>query len=360
MLPDNCWNCRTTQQKFRCKGCGFSLYCSQICQKEHWKSLHGSHCKYLSGKKHLPGSAHSSDTCISCKKESVDYKQLSKKDSPGVACHIKMSDSDLQTFKKHFMINAKYNMNIQNAEKDKSTWTNVNFPFEFGEICGNYVDYFDKLLGFLQSILCHLMFRYPNRQKIVTLYFMVANFRTFHWSVSLQTGVTSERVAISLQYIQNLFSAKRIIELDRNLGNLESQHYGVTAWKSFMFLYEMLGVASLILPLLNSDIDSFDEEDIKLVRNHQVFTRTVRNKPHSIFIQPLHDQVAVFKEQLESLTIFDADFKIKPFQEIYEHFASPFEVPGQQTKNASTVRALPERCRSEKLSLCFPYDAILL
>ena len=116
MLPiswrgDNCWNCKTMKQKFRCKGCGFALYCSKICQKEHWKSLHVSHCKYLAGKKTALGSVHTQDSCESCKKQCVDYKDLVKKDLPGLACHIKMmvykGDRDLTIFKKQFVAMAK-------------------------------------------------------------------------------------------------------------------------------------------------------------------------------------------------------------------------------------------------------------
>ena len=101
---DNCWNCRTAKERFRCGGCGFALYCSQICQREHWKSLHISHCKYLAGKKSL-GPGHSPANCFSCKKESVNvnYRNLHKKDSPGMACHIKMLNRNLDIFRKAFL-----------------------------------------------------------------------------------------------------------------------------------------------------------------------------------------------------------------------------------------------------------------
>ena len=338
---DTCWNCRTVQEKFRCKGCGFALYCSQICQKEHWKSLHGSHCKYLSAKKSHPGSTHSPSTCQTCKKESVNYKLLYKSDSPGMACHIKMMDSDFKQFMSYFIVNAKFNRNQENAMKNKTQMNSVNLPFEFGEISGNYLDYLDKLLGYLQSILCHLRFRYPDKKEIVYLYQMILDIRAYHWTVSLKTSVTSERVGNTTTFIRGLFTAERIFELHEIIEKLESQHYGVTAWNTFMFLYEILGVSSLILPLLKEDIDSFDEEDIKHVRFPQVFPRTIKNKERRIIIPPLHDQVFIFREQLESLTIYDENFKLKPFQQIYEHFASPI-VP--ETKPQENPKLNPYIC----------------
>ena len=152
MSTDNCWNCMTYQQKFCCKGCGFALYCSQVCQKEHWKSLHRSHCKYLTGKEKLAGS---SDNCVSCKKTSVDYKQLHKKDSPGMACYFKYFESEHNLFKKEFVKLLRNNMNSSKTTSEKYEGSS-NFPFEFGEITGNYIDYLDKLLSNLQSLLCHL------------------------------------------------------------------------------------------------------------------------------------------------------------------------------------------------------------
>lgn len=323
---DNCWNCKTTKQKFRCKGCGFALYCSKICQKEHWKSLHVSHCKYLAGKKTAPGSVHTQDSCESCKKQCVDYKDLVKKDLPGLACHIKM-----MVYKGDRQSMAKYNWNYKNADKDTTTIDIVNMPFEFGEITGSYLDYMDKLLGTLSCLICILVLRYPTHEKIKDLSGIIVNFRAYHWLVSMQTRVTSERIALTLKYTQNMYSAAWLLDLHPILGKLESQH-GVTAWHSFLFLYEMLGIWAFIHPLVCMDIDAFEKDDIHAVRDPQIFCRMIRKtyvRDQKQFIKgfPVLSLVSLIETNFETLCIWDEDFNLIPFQFIYEQFSSkPLQV----------------------------------
>merc|ERR1719187_816210 len=44
-------------------------YCDEDCQKEHWKKVHRSHCKYLSGKETLAGTEHRKEECATCQTE---------------------------------------------------------------------------------------------------------------------------------------------------------------------------------------------------------------------------------------------------------------------------------------------------
>ena len=87
----------------------------------------------------------------------------------------------------------------------------------------------------------------------------------------------------------------------------------------------MLGVSSLIFPLLNMDINTCDKEDIQLVSLFQKFSRTIKNKEHNIFVRPQYLQIMEFREQLDSLEICDANFNLKLFWQIYDHFASRCE-----------------------------------
>jgi len=322
MPDDNCWNCRETEQKFRCTGCGLALYCSNICQKEHWKSLHGSHCKFLSGKKSLPGAVHTYDTCTSCKNESADYNHLHKKDSSGMACHLKMLGSDV--FMRSFIFSSKYQMNFKIPMTNIPISSSVNFPIEFGEITGHYLDYLDKLFSMLLSLLCHLRFRYPKVNRVAELLKLVTNFRGYHWSNALKTGVISERINLTMEFIRFLYSGDWILELNEVLGKFESQTSGVTAWNSFMFLYEMLGVCSVTHPMLTIDLDSINEEDKSSVNSAHLNSLNIKGKGHQLCILPLKNNVYDFREQLESLDICDENYQLKSFQEIYLHFETLF------------------------------------
>ena len=236
-----------------------------------------------------------------------------------MACYHKMFDSDLLLFRQKFQ-----DILMKNMELTKETvhvQSIGNLPFQFGEMSGNYIDYLDKLISFLQSLLCHLLYRYPKVQKLGELSRMLISFRAYHWAASLKSGVTSERVTMTLSFVSFFFSADWILELHEILGKLELQN-GVTAWNTFMFLYEMLGVSSMILPLLNIDINTCDEESIQRVSQHQLFTRTIKNEEYKVFVNPQLLQVMEFREQIHTLEITDAEFNLKPFCEIYEHFAS--------------------------------------
>jgi len=54
----------------RCGRCKFVSYCSEECQREHWRKVHKDHCKYLAKKEVLPNSSHDVATCKVCKEES--------------------------------------------------------------------------------------------------------------------------------------------------------------------------------------------------------------------------------------------------------------------------------------------------
>ena len=153
MFHDMCWNCKDNKQKFRCTGCGFALYCSQMCQKEHWKVLHGSHCKYLSGKKSLPGATHLPENCQNCKS--------------GPASHKEYMDTNLEKLKRELIAITKYSdkkgIDYEKYEKEKSLYECVNLPFEIGELSGKHLDCLDKLLSLLLALLSMLQFSLAER-----------------------------------------------------------------------------------------------------------------------------------------------------------------------------------------------------
>ena len=56
------WTCDMSKPK-KCSRCKLLLYCSRICQLEHYNKTHKNHCKYLAGLKVKEGSIHTKKNC---------------------------------------------------------------------------------------------------------------------------------------------------------------------------------------------------------------------------------------------------------------------------------------------------------
>lgn len=273
-------------------------------------------------KKKLAGAEHPSASCVSCKNQSVDYKNLQKEDSPGMGCCLKEFDNDLKIFKNYFDKLLMFNMDVRRSmETQTITRSNYNLPFEFGEITGKYIDYFDKLLAYLQSLACHLLHRYPQTKELKEVSFMLLNYRAIHWAASCQTKDFEEREAITLKYVANIYG-DHILELHETLGTLESQQDGdgVTYWNTFLFLYEMLGVSTLVFPLFEKDVQTFEYKDILRVAKHMTLKKTIKDRKYKIVVSPQYAQAIQLQEHIHSLEICDENFNLKPFREINEHF----------------------------------------
>ena len=122
---------------------------------------------------------------------------------------------------------------------------------------------------------------------------------------------------MTLQYIKYTFSIQDFLVLDEDLRQIESQHHGVTFWNTFMFLYEMLGVSHFILPLLDIDIKSVRNEDVHHFLGNQVYLVALENIEHEVLVQPKLHQAHSFKNQLETLEIWDKDLNLKPFKKFW-------------------------------------------
>ena len=56
------WTCDMSNPK-KCSRCKLLIYCSRICQLEHYNKTHKNHCKYLAGLKVKEGSIHTKKNC---------------------------------------------------------------------------------------------------------------------------------------------------------------------------------------------------------------------------------------------------------------------------------------------------------
>ena len=82
---DTCYNCEVYDWKCdmknlkKCMGCKMVVYCSRICQLEHWNKIHRKQCKYLAGTKVHRDRVHTEDNCPKCKlMKSKDKKSKEK------------------------------------------------------------------------------------------------------------------------------------------------------------------------------------------------------------------------------------------------------------------------------------------
>ena len=332
----NCWNCHMNDQKFGCSSCHIARYCSEICQKEHWKLLHSSQCKYLSGKKLLRGTTHNQEKCKMCRNES------------GKACWIQTHDKDLEIFRNRCISMAK--------SKYNTDWKNVNLPFQLGEVSGKYIDFLDKVLSYLQGLLSILMSQYPEHVcgKLLELLQNVVSFRAAHWAMAMIYAVESERIERTTEFLQRTLceDTSCVLQLFNKIRNIESQE-GVSVWNSFMFLYEMLGIYSMANIFSSVDVESFNEIDRKLAMNvdewdiiikkEELCLKTspfmnrislwfesltmsdelevvVKNKEYRLRNESFVNHMEVLVESFDSLNIFNDNFQLKEFKKIYEQF----------------------------------------
>jgi len=78
----------------RCSGCQVFWYCSDLCQKEHWRKIHNSQCKYMAGKEVLANAIHDEANCLVCKEESKAGK-MTKTSNPVLPCTMSTTNSNL-------------------------------------------------------------------------------------------------------------------------------------------------------------------------------------------------------------------------------------------------------------------------
>ena len=364
-----CWNCSTGPQKFKCSSCGIAQYCSEICQKEHWKVLHKNHCKYLSGKKILTGSIHSQETCETCQKvkesrdskgnfrrrehpipppgtihsedtcefcqmeESRESKNIPVQIEHPMKCHLWCCDEYIDRFTLFFVATRKYEMDVEKAENERNNWKNVGLPFEFGEISGpdKYLDFYDEALGYLSTLLVYLNYRYESMpsvgQNLNLLLDQIIKLRAHHWAVSLIFKETDTRIKRSSSMFNELNNSEKVLKLHEAIGKIEDQHDETTPWHSFLFLYEMLGISSCISWILSIEEDSIDESDTMSFTSGTWFgydRYKILGEDISIHTDSIFYQISLLQDQMRSLSIFDDNFYLKPFHEIYKQFLRQF------------------------------------
>jgi len=78
----------------RCSGCQVFWYCSDLCQKEHWRNIHKNQCKYMAGREVLANASHDEANCLVCKEESKAGK-MTKTSNPVLPCTMSTTNHNL-------------------------------------------------------------------------------------------------------------------------------------------------------------------------------------------------------------------------------------------------------------------------
>ena len=175
-------NCRIHhgEKLYKCTGCNIALYCTTLCQKEHWYSTHREHCKFLNGTKKLPTQCfHDDDNCLDC--QGTNSHSIAHK-----TCPYKIIKRPTELYKNKFfrcLMNTKNNQSY--SRKDLVKIQTMNLPVELGEYTGSYVDSIDRTLGEAITIsgnLIHLKYSKSSfHENVLKVVDFLMNIRVVYW-----------------------------------------------------------------------------------------------------------------------------------------------------------------------------------
>jgi len=179
-LADNegtsCYNhCRIKcgHKLYRCSGCKMALYCSKLCQKEHWYSGHNMHCKFLSGSRKL---------------SNEHFKDYSKKKK---ICPFQKIMNCSKLFKAMLFnrLHGIYDSKYKYSEQEQILMDKMNLPFELGENTGRYIDKIDKTFGELMAILATVgTADLSLHGRCLTHFSLILFQRIWYWGLILQNA----------------------------------------------------------------------------------------------------------------------------------------------------------------------------
>lgn len=268
----NCSQCQTQSE-------GWVLYCSKVCQLEHWKKVHKRHCKYLAGKSIKPNSRHCKETCPKCKLYRDTSHGMGNQDNPIYPCHIEESFPGISTgFKLRAMIEDPVPYMITGA-----------MCISLGELTGNFISKHEKKICILQQIFFKVR---SDRRRPINIDFFKGIFWTLGqlrekvWKVSLEYHAENY-----LDYQMSIWGPNAIQKLDAdvvtNVINLhgsmmKAEHQGgnLKWWSSFLLFLQLRNDEKYfyrsIFELQKISDETFDkfQSNLKLkqiVRNNNFF-----------------------------------------------------------------------------------------
>jgi len=145
------WTCDMKNPK-KCSRCKMLIYCSRICQLEHYNKTHKSHCKYLAGLKVKEGSIHTKKNCPRC----ISTKRLSVEE---------LQDPQSSIYPCPFGPGALFGEEKRNkltGQKQMTVSIGGFLPFELGEITGKFNHPLEQCLSILAHMCMKLTYTTPS------------------------------------------------------------------------------------------------------------------------------------------------------------------------------------------------------
>ena len=217
----NCANCnlfgwdqpdsRSSPLK-RCTGCCRIYYCSKDCQEEHWRKVHGKHCKFFAGQKGLEGTVvHKKETCKHCIMQEAAGKEVFKEKNPNYICFFHPTNPK-----------AKSLLELQ-----------LRYPLPVAETPQKRVE---RIIDLLQKILLKIkltkqpVYRlYPKEVDVIAAELSHLKMKTFLEAVTFPrsyqdpVGLTEIKTLLSLEYLRTLLPTGRY-----------------QMWHTFLMVFDML------------------------------------------------------------------------------------------------------------------------
>jgi len=196
-----CFNtCRIihSQSLSKCAGCRIAVYCSKLCQKEHWHSAHKQHCNFLNGNRKLSNdSFHDDSNCRECTEGSSSETVK--------GCPYKNVFNSLEMYKKLLfdsLLSRKEKLTGY-SEEDEKTILKMNLPFQLGELTGNYLDNTDKALGEMITIAANIEQAnfFDSNDDILVVLMNLFVLRAIYWSSLLKNCVSTFCSNLSLRWM---------------------------------------------------------------------------------------------------------------------------------------------------------------
>eukprot|EP00092_Neocalanus_flemingeri_P086984 GFUD01109681.1.p1 GENE.GFUD01109681.1~~GFUD01109681.1.p1 ORF type:complete len:473 (-),score=97.23 GFUD01109681.1:35-1453(-) len=219
-----CFNCSKDNKSLKlsqCSKCKVAMYCSNVCQNEHWLTTHKKHCKYLAGEVKFPGwEEHNPRTCHTCMDVKMKPEKYREEQSEYMLC-VRKGESFLQ---EHFSLLL------------GGGTGSLELPFSLGEMSGTYLDIADELLSAEAALLENILFRNngDRAQAVKELLWDVQLARVAHWIGYIRGDYGGSRLVS-----QMLFESVK--KVDRLLGHKQTSDSvvvnQVNCWHTFQLVW---------------------------------------------------------------------------------------------------------------------------
>lgn len=161
----------------KCSRCKLLVYCSPICQLEHYNKTHKNHCKYLAGIKVKEGSIHTKKNCPRCiSTKRLPVEELMDPLSSIYPCIFGPGG-----------LTGEEKRNKLTGQKQMTLCNGGFLPFELGEITGKFNHPLEQCLSILAHMCMKLTYTTPEAyDQLWAVAEKLSHMRTDAWNNWIQ------------------------------------------------------------------------------------------------------------------------------------------------------------------------------